>query len=1496
MSKTIKRLVFIAAVIFICGVIQLIAPQKVNGFSITNGTTIQGGETGSYDNVEKTLEELKSGEFIRVKGEYILRTPYVFCYHEGQELNSTIDYSDYKITAKFEIGEGKVTRTKYSVGSYSSKGHSVLSTNTTTDASIVKDANGLAYILSNIGSKRFDDADKREDNDPLQRALWKYLEMASAKTKEFFSIPDQGNTDGMDNDFYKKAKNNTKNNTAIIYILDNGNDQQELLLVEKAEEQKIPEVKLSLKKTDINGDGLSGATISISIGENVSSVSTTSLTSTSNGNFGTITVQPTINTGTFKINLKETTIPSGYKGVPGTVTLTVTYNQTTGDVIKITSSNTEYVTSSGANITIKNKPKVNLTINKTDSLTGTKLSGAKFKLELTNVEDIENYQVPTTDATQSLPRIVYVTTDSNGQIKLTGILPSNCSQSIKVKITEVEVPTANGYYYKIIGDPIEIEFKYNNKKWIKVSGNIEINNNTITIGIQNTPLIDLSGMVWQDGQIGEKDVQGPNGNKDNGENGLSGVVVGLKRVSDGKIIETVMTLENGAYEFLSVPMTNQGYQIVFSYDGINWQETKSIRKATGGDSDASETESDRTAFNNRFKTINVGQSNDGTTLGYTYNNGVSALNVTMDGHTTGTTDAKFQMEAQTTTYTTTTENIDCGLVKKEVDLAVGTDVKSAKLEINEKSTEYSYAQIMNGEMKDLSLDDILQNNSSSNEDVTYNLYLYASDYNYRIADYKTNNDAISNPVNPSDNTVNNYEDLKELEAYVTYSVILKNQSTYDSVVDQFVYYYDEIYTPYNIVSTDKYDVKIDETTRKITFTSKNDGFKVTAPDYRAEIDITFTVNKDANGNIIIKDNVTNIAEITKYSTIEGGLIDKDSAPENANVAFANGTPTVGQYEDDTDEAKGINISVRKNETRTITGTVFEDLDKEGTLNNEDGAVNDVIVQLIEIKKINGNYYEYIWQQTRSGSNQVETTARNGYQGKTYTNNVQAESGQYEFKDYIPGNYIIRFIYGDGSTYDLTDNVKTYNGQDYKSTVDVNYQAAWYNTAGYTAGQSVARDNEARRLEVMAYSTTIDEANGEALERRDKEDLENTWMAAETSKINVPVDGEVSFVDMNFGLALRPETKLVLEKHITGLKITPSGTGVQPIVDAKANIENIVNGETVEISGVTDGLATIYSDRENRGFWQVATDVEELAQGAGLEVEYTYVIRNDGEDDYLSKDVLSEYHNNLGNDVDNNEKDDYVDYLLGAASSAKTSTKGRTESYNTYLGEFYYTGQKGVNDELVSSRIDAFEEALNNDLTFDSTEGIDFNKKEIAKEEANKTVYDTDGNPKTEMIDTIVENSKATTFLTAGTKDYSRTITLRTTLAASSEGELGANLPSYIAEITQYSNAAGRRDMKSEPANLSYVHSDDTEMTLTNSWLYELDGKTYEIQNKEEIPEGATNIREANEEDEFWAETIIITKPTGEDKFTPMQIAIITISAVAVLGVGIVLIKKFVLKK
>ena len=1267
----------------------------------------------------------------------------------------------------------------------------------------------------------------------------------------------------------------------------------------------------------------------------------------------------------------------------------------------------------------ESNPVFNLTINKTSTL-GNAISGVTFRISLKNVASIKGY-------TENNTGMIYVTT--KGTIEDIGleITPEDINEKVVLTITEISVPDGNGYYYKKINGEIEIEAEYDNtskqyditvtkdstvtddefqtsEEWVENDGE------NITINIKNQPLIDISGQVWLDGQIGGKDPQNINGEKDGSEEGINGVYVQLIDVSNNQVFSETYTETKdgivGAYEFTQVPQTNAGYIVRFSYDGINYIETKAYaddaeKEDHGTASDANE--DNRNDLRNRFKTISGGTisggtssgnatSEDGrttTSLSYTNNSGTGEEKVTttLNSNIDGTNPANsnqpdFRVSATTNPITTTTLDVDCGLVKKFFDISLGTDVSTVHLTINGKSTTYEYGEILKQEEEDRNLlAEFLDENVTTNSEIEYTQYLEESDYSFRVEDYVTDMNMNKDPVVNSYD-ISNRDEVNELEVYVTYCLILENQSTYGANVNQIAYYYD---TNYELIGIGK---EVDGTGRAIPSISipepetvENIGkqkielsnFGGNLPEgngSRQELYFTFKVIKDDNGGLPeeIGDGgleCANLAEIISYSTTDGDLIDVDSAP--GNMIATNGAV---RYEDDSDEAQGLTITLKEG-GRTIEGTVWDD----GEFNSADGTkqepdeengivgesgVNDVIVQLIEIKYVlNKGYYEYIWQQTRSGSNEVNTINANGG-FEDYTTDVN-EPGKYKFTNFIPGNYIIRFIYGDGTTYDLTGNVQTYNGQDYKSTVDDHYNAPWYNTAGYTDGESVARDNEARRLEVMAYSSTIDETIGQSLENREEGDLRNTWMAAETSRINVPVDEDkddgkatssntttveyeninnsLSFDNMNFGLALRPETKLILEKHITGLKITPNGTGVQSIIDAKADISQIINNPNISVSGVTTGLATIKSTRDNRGFWQIATDVEELAQGAQLEVEYTYVIRNDSEEDYLSGTLVELYEEGIGIIIDDENGNEYTQYYKDlndlVENNIKRSMRNGTYSYSdsnvigTYLGQFYYTGIRGENDTPVLSRVETIEEALNNDLKFDAKEGTsgnDFEEKETNEDEKVKTELNADGIGENTTIETVIQNTSVTDFLTRytgdnadGTKnyheditddngnvtdanaDFSKTVTLRTVLTSNSNGELGGNYQSYIAEIMQYSNAAGRRNMEAEPANLSYVNSEDTNVTLDNSWIYEIengDGTTtkHTTQNESEIPENAINVRLANEADEFWGETIIITKPTGEDRLSALAITIIVISSIAVIAVGIVLIKKFVIKK
>ena len=1283
---------------------------------------------------------------------------------------------------------------------------------------------------------------------------------------------------------------------------------------------RIPE--LGLTKTDTANTKVNGAKFNIKV-ENVSKIGNTTYdgtaqinnTTIANGQFKLTGVTFKDITQPLKVTIEEVYAPAGYKKINGKMYLTITKNGNNYSIVK-TKDNTVLAQEFGTgtisvaendpvNIGIVDLPQVEqLKIVKKDALNGNKLQGIKFKLTLTNVKSVKGYS-----ATPVSNKIVLtgVETNANGEIILEDLIINNVNNNIEVVIEE-EDSDNDGLVlekYKKINGKIKIVLTRNgailsgtlNKDNTVLDTEVSTNSlkvngsaNTVALDIKNHEVINLSGQVWLDAQEGEKAPANPDGKKDSKEKKVQGVKVHLYSVKEKKIISTVTTDSNGVYAFNNVIKTNEGFKIYFEYNGILYNDV-GIR----GDSKAAEIDSERTTFNGRFKTIDVNGANDGTSLTYSYSDKKAILNAAVDG----STPTNSSIKAYTGVYKVTTSNIDCGLTSKYYDLRVDNLINNIEYTINGKTLKENVGE----------------------KATTYNASIFYSDYYYRYDDY-------ANLIGEFDDEILRKDTLQtaELEAYVTYKIQIINQNTHTTNNVSVDYTYDN--AKYELLSIDG---EPKTANGKITLTSTN----LTSTNNTKEILIKFKVRKDSEGNLpseIANSNgltVETKAEITSYTTQEGALIDVNSQPGN------------GKDEDDLSKAS-VNFKL-KEDAREISGNVAEDNNSDGIL-DDNKQINDVVVQLIEIVQgKDGKTYEYIWQETYTGSNQVKarSTSNNVY---TYTNKLPASrNGQYQFLGYevkadgsiglktgfIPGNYVIRFIYGDGTTLYagrtelLSENVAKYNGQDYKSTIDNSYKQEWYSNANYD-GKSTARDNEARRLEVMAFSTEIDGGLGVALDTLnknsfadlnseekqllkdyyaslDKNSLEvkfayraskgepydtsinipeslsdeeifktvkyyasyKTWMCAETSKINVGEAGD-KFTNVNFGLMERPKTNLVLEKHITALKITPNGTGVQPVVDAKADINQILealkNDEAVNKTGITNGLSVIASDRTNRGFWKVETDIEELMQGAKLEVEYTYVIKNDSDEDYLNEFLVSSFENLTSAD--------YKALLLNKINevNANNLDKGLTNGYGEWLGQFYYTGTKGSHDKPITAKADKLEQSINNNLLFN--EGIAGESFVKASENVPKNIYDKDGNVSTEQIATIVQTATPTINLEKGNNDYSKVLRLETTLASSNNGEIGTTIPSYIAEIAKYSNAAGRENIEAVPENLSYVHSDDTDMTMSTN----------------------------NEIDEFWGESIIISKPTGADKNTAIIITIIAISGVAVIGVGIILIKKFAIKK
>lgn len=1216
----------------------------------------------------------------------------------------------------------------------------------------------------------------------------------------------------------------------------------------------------------------------------------------------------------------------------------------------------------GLTVKLENKSIIEkLTLLKTSSVKdGEKVEGAKFKLTLTNIASIKNYQVPTLGATQDVPKTIYVETDKNGNIVLEDIEIADLSKDIVITMEETEAPVG----YKKIEGKITVTLKrkgntYTIHKAEKEdtvtddefkAGEVTLINHELVLNIKDIPIMNLGGIVWTEKiKTGKEQPDINNTYSESDDEALGGVTVRLLDENDKTVATTktaekdgqevtylnnlgkegTVKLKQGQYLFTKlddgtnyIPVGTD-YKVEIDYDGItynplinpdtsmlykNKEDNKGVFSKITSEEDHGLADGTKTIFGTENETQS--KTNGGYTINYTLQDEENIpdkaiySNVEKDGKQAFVTARSEKYLQKTDDWKTTWKDnngvgeinldsyafdINFGLYKKFFDLNLGTDVDSAEIEINGQKTAYTYDQILDG-MLDKDLKEKLY--KTTDDKVDYNLYLAYSDYYYRIDDYKVPGDTNSLGQPYGEALPNKKDKNTELQVYVTYALQINNQSTQHNATGVKVKYsYDE---GYEYVGDVEGTVN-DEKNKILTISNIN-----LVPGESKKITLKFKVKKNEDGTFFKKPSdtskYTNVAEIVEYSTTEGRLVDADSAP--GNTFLGENKPTT-RREDDTDTANGIVITFKKNAERSISGKVF---------NTNGNNVSDVIVQLIELVEINNKQYEYIWQETVAGSNTVKTTDRNGYPGKSYSFKVDDmnKAGEYKFtQGIIPGNYIVRFIYGDGTYFDESieskdateeskNNIKTYNGEDYKSTyVDYNYNAEWYNNISLDGENSKAVDNEARRLKVMSYAVDVDGTKGAELallsksigtdDEKLKAVLENTWMCAETLKIKVPVDTDVKdntsdttevgngssptisntqFNNVNFGLMERPKTKLVLEKHITGLTVKPVASGVNLIANATADINKILDqgeGDQIQLEGQRDGLSATKSGRTNRGLWYLQTDTTELAQGADAYITYTYVIRNEGDIDYLSASLIEKY----GEDKDGS----YKAYLETLEGIVKEQIKSKGFTKGEYLsGSYYRKNDNAFTPTLVQASVEKLQEALNPKVKFVNST-TDFSKTD-RNSNIKYAYYDTNGNMQENdsSINEIITSTKGTGKMELNGRDTSKKLVVSVGLSAS-EIENGGVYDSYIAQVTHYTNAAGRRD-QSTPANLSYVHSEDTGITLDKY----------------------------NEEDEFWAETFRITKPTGEDKITPVQIAIITISAVAVLGVGIILIKKFVLKK
>lgn len=793
------------------------------------------------------------------------------------------------------------------------------------------------------------------------------------------------------------------------------------------------------------------------------------------------------------------------------------------------------------------------------------------------------------------------TTDKNGKLTLSEVLIGDYT------IKEVYVP----YGYEIEGYAT-----FNGKTFTNLTNmNVSLDNDS-SMYVYNESYIDLGGKVFLDAKTG-KDNGPPNGYYDSGDKLLEGIEVKLYRADNNQELQTTYTNSKGEYEFTHRTKA-YNYYIRFTYNGqayeaTTYNETSASAKLR---SYATEGISERRKFNDQFTPVNANNKVP------TWNNDYMSDKFTIYAYT-GSNGPNNKTTYGKNNTKTELENINLGIKERDIfDMNLRKDLIKVDVTINGKSQTYEY----NGQGEDLDV-------TIRGTDIPdYNRNLRRTDLEYK-----------------SDSRYDS--DSDKLQVYVTYKIQIKNQSV-GKITGYILDLNDYADTSYQLVNS------YDENGKAITWSSAGSVSgngktynKIHTTSLANEgitdkkwIFMQYKVSNDTLRDVLNNGKTTeeNFAEIAGYKNTytdtrtdtEGrvmanagenaGLIDCDSTPDNMNPTTTKVQNFVAEsktasyqnlsgeektrrstevFEDDADVAPGLNL-IRLDEERTISGTVFEDSPLQNKLNNNerigDGQYTsgENIVNKVKVELLCQNNEDV------DTLNKVETRSN--------------QDGSYTLSGYIPGDYLIKFTYGDYECLvNPQKNNQMYTGQDYKSTIytEENYKDVhWY--ANTSPRNNDAKDDWSRRQTVNAYSKDYYYEIAKILNATttNNPDLltelaENTYMTADTAEMSLEVEylnedsTSYKVQNVDFGIIERPRTKIVLEKNISHIKLT--ATDGTTIFDTKQSTSNLTWKENK------------YNDRgniESIGLVQGTVD-ENLLYGATLNVRYSLKIRNHSEVDY-----------------------------------------------------------------------------------------------------------------------------------------------------------------------------------------------------------------------------------------------------------------------------------------
>ncbi len=968
----------------------------------------------------------------------------------------------------------------------------------------------------------------------------------------------------------------------------------------------------------------------------------------------------------------------------------------------------------------------------------------------------------------------------------------------------------------------------------------------------------LEGIVFKD-NLAQKDGR-EDGILSTGDDLLENIEVELFN-GNGKSVATATTNGDGWYEFDKLDIT-QRYFVSFKYNGQLYEPTtyQTLKKYSGSGNNkvdtaikersyATDGEQNRNEFNNKFaivdKNHNVPPRDDVDNeafmiTAYTGSNGKQSLKT-------------YNLENTEEELL----NVNFGIKDREqFDLNLRKDLVKVDVQINGKGHTYEY----NGAGEDLEV------NIRGTDVPSYERKLRKSDLQYKAQDDTAKD---------------------KLHVYVTYKLQIKNQSV-GKLTGYVLDLNDYADTSYELVkSYDENDKEI-HWNEAGTISGNGKTYKKMNTTDLAQTGITdkkwifmqYKVSNDTLREVLQKGETLeeNYAEIAGYKNTYtedrydlnnkkitnagqiAGLIDIDSVPDNMNPtdskvqSFVKESKTEAYqslsgeektkrsravFEDDADVAPALKL-IRDDVGRSMTGVVFEDSPLQSKLNNNerigDGEyqTNENIVNQVKVELI--------------CTNNEDVNSLNKIEKRTN------EDGSYTLSNFIPGDYLIKFTYGD---YECLINPqqddKMYTGQDFKSTIydeSIYKDKYWYSSSA--PRKSDAKDDYSRREVVNSYSkdykydiaTVLNAKRGDTILVNTL--AEKTNMFADTAEMSMEVEylknekQEYKVQNVDFGIVERPRTKIILEKEVSNVKLI--ATDGVTIFNAEQKAPNLTwEKNKYDRSGKLKA----------QGLIQGTVD-ENLLYGSTLNVSYKLKITNNSEKDY---NETSYYYKgkvanpNTLNKIETTSVIEYVPTML-QYSTELTKNKG-TVNYGNKQGNAIMPSKNiaGSNNlwEVIASRIEKKE--LPSDYKGILLEPGAFDE---AKANLDEVLITKLNGVNTKLgIDEYIELKDILTF---------------TRVIARPEDTSDKEEIQNIAEIIRLNIDNGRRP-----------YYKDT----TNREIIEIPGNTY--------PHTLRNIEEI---DTARSEILTFVVPFGKDK--QITLIIVIIASLTILITGIIVIKKKVL--